>query len=1850
MDQWLDSLSEDWVSQPRSPFSEQARRSSSALSIASHTSASSQSRIPRYKPRTGSNLASASAPSGKGLSPRLSDSTRKSVLKERSPSNLNIPRHRDSDTTHDSGSPSARKQNGNKRNITASSIPSVAQGTVQHRNQNMSPTKENEVGSTPDWKRRILQGKSGGTGPDLFGPIGLEGVFKPPTISRASNPGNRKKGGKKYQPDQVDDFPSSPPALPSESGVSERSGGTADRRRSSLLKQMEILEEVSEGDSRNSLLSVGGARPEEAKAPSPVMIPTVPDCEKAEDDHNEVLSQVLLPRSHEKYRINSLRGKNSSRNQPQPPGSAPYLGNSGRATPDNQEDDQRNGSFPSPMTQHLAVPLSDWTNHSLPDDLSTGTDLYAANGGFVNVRRGGYSNEGSFHRRPLSPSSLPDFDAPELRSPSPTKRRLSSRSRKGSIPEDPNNQPHSAPVTPRRKQERASDSPDEPRSSGSPLKLFDKYDTFTNERLIRRISKFERFVDESEEEKPEQGDFKDFALTVKERETAQVLHSPSGEPIAKRSNRRIDSFGAGQLDSYPFEAEHRYDVESRPASQIREDLSTGSHPDDNFRFHTLTVEQQDNEQVNIRIEAMETLNGKRLPLSPFKESKAKRRRTLRSSEELKLEIHQYGKPNQVSPVRPAANNGEKKTQHKVPNPPASVGKSLAGTKRKDAKYDGDSQAADPKILALRQMLRPRTPTPSQRSSQQGVLTHAEPATAHLGVDQPDRAESISMDLDHQTQALAGELATFTLNMAQDITQGARKPSVTTADFFNEAKQIMQLIRKQGRPQGSQAISEEEEEAEEPESDDDGILQAQLEQSTIDEFSRPPSREGKSLRQLREPAKLDARVASHLRKFEETDDLGLALPSSVKSMHINRSHDPTLSPDKSADEVLRQIETEPQSDPPNVRIRAQTQGHTKAENVRSDLSAPQTATRTSVRTSRSESSGSSTNRSVPTGSSRGSRSSGTKAVIAPQVVSHLLSDNMGAMTFDHSKQVWIKRKSSQKPQGTGSHSRTGSDVTEDLFKDIPDLTVDEYQEQQRIHQDTTSTKVLGSTSDQISNHDHLSDHSDPSLSPRPHTRDSAATNTVDQSSAPSKFSRFVPSGPVPETRATSWGDEIVAQKVVQTQSQRGDENRTPKKDPHSEEVEHEISILEGRTSEAPRHRRDSQRQPRVVTVAFSSPLVDQVQILKDDIDAAASWDDESDLDLADSPVRDDTRLLGASQRHTSSGFRKTSSYRNASRRASIGFARPMSRVDENEELTFLQTFHGPHNTSMELIVTTPLPASRNAQLPSAISSTHVSSIGFQLSPLSEFTVHKSDGLGNRDAHHVVKHRGLLATHEVEGPLSLAIQDLVKKLTDVEPYEPYWDHIRHLDMRNRNLQSLHMLDEYCAHVEDLDVSHNEISQLHGAPPLIRCLKARHNSLSNITSWAHLRNLQYLDVSGNQIESLVGFQTLVHLRELRAEDNQIESLEGVLELDGLIRLILSRNRIKAINFEGCNLMRLTDLNLRQNHLTEIGGLTHLPGLKRLDLSNNKLASLSSLGCIPSLQDLRLANNELHTLDISHFPKLQQLDIDKNSIAEIDNLTSHRCLEILSWREQNLNNTSRKTSVQYQQCRNVQTLYLSGNSLSTFAPRDYLLNLQQLELASTGLQSLGDDFGIKCSNLRVLNLNFNALGEIRPLLGIIRLEKLHLAGNRIARLRRTGSVLERIGAAITELELRQNPLTLGFYTGQPLQQVSTEQQLVIASKSAGPGDLEDSFGSLRNQVSYQLQQVEQIVDTTARERLDEDTKIRRRVYEMLITLRCPNLRRLDGLDLDRRKIVSRDGVWERLKELGVITDKAKETCELEG
>ncbi|KAL9609274.1 MAG: hypothetical protein Q9167_005943 [Letrouitia subvulpina] len=1834
MDRWLDSLSEDWVSQPRSPQVEGLRRSSSILSATSINSNTSQSRIPRYKPRISSSTGPKTNAPPRRVSSLPIGPSRAEVLKERTPSDLNASRPLHQNGSRKTKSPRHVTHKSDARHSPTGSLPSLTQNTVQQR---ASPTKGQ--GSTPEWKRRILLGNAGGIQPDLFGPIGLEKIFKPPTVG--PGPKLKRKGLKRYEAAEVEEFPSSPPPYPSGLAPDESLQHTAEGRASVVRPMEAVVEESEKGGNDFATCDAHDTPPrfDKSKQEAGHEEQCISDIT---DDKNERLSRIALSR----LRINSVDENTHKLRSPSQLSNRNIMSQQHFCSKSKDGTKTPIESRTPSQTSDVGLSLGDWTSHSLPDDLSTGTDVFVAHGGFVSLRRGGYSNDGSFHRRPLSPSSLPNFDASELRSPSPKKIKHLVVANSSSEAQKIRKVSRSAPATPQRFVEQKNVDADRTRSSGSPLKLFDKYDTFTNERLIRRMSTFEKSFDEETEQrscdanspKPVAAEGKQLYTSRTQEGTQRVT-----QPDSLKTARRISSFGEGELDCHIFEAEHPFNP-----SGAKDRQSSHASPQNTFKFNAVSDFSDPLKEENYRQEVQRTVHGKRLPYSPRKESQAKRRRTLRSSEEIPFDRHHFAVPAQPNLQR---------TQ------------SLVGKKRKDALYSDNIEVADPKILAMRQKLRPRTPTHNQRSLH-GIGAQYKKDDIISGSTQ-----SLGIELDHQTQALAGELASFTLNIAQDMTQGCRKASVTTADFFNEAKQIMQLIRQQGRPQSNENILEEPEE-----SPQGSIHISRTEQSTMDEFSRPPSREGGGIRPLREPAQLDARVVSHLRRFEDTDDLGLALPSSAKSMHINHSYGELTA--STTTQAGDDIEVDRRKELSKVRALGHAVHDPKQRLSNTTGKAlPETiASRPRSHGSQSDS-GQSTGRSVPTESSRGSRSSVARAVIAPSVVSHLLPDQIAGMTFDHGKQVWVKCKTSQNLSRSQSHSRTGSELTEDLLRDIPDLSVDELEERRctEFEKDREEDSVVALET--VSDHNHTTElHSmrgshhniNGQESSRPPTRKDADRELIDESLVPSKFSKLVSGGPIPETRATSWGNNEALGKNQSNRKLHSDSKTTQAVVlEQTKDVEHEISIFDGRATETPIHQPQKKHQARVVTVAFSSPLVDQILTLRTEDREGEQWDDESDLDLSESPPTQSApvpQLGSMRKRRLSFGFGRRSGYRNVSHRGPMGSqlyaTRPMSPLGEDEELSIVHRSTS-QIAGLDVVVSTPLPTSRTSlAVPPSASGQH-SSTGFQLSPLSEFTVHQHDELVNLDLSHVARRRGLLSMHEVEGKLSLSVQDLVKKLTDVEPYEPYWDYVKRVDLRNRKLLTLHMLDEFCSNIEELNVSGNELGQLNGAPCTVRDLKVRQNCLSNLTSWSHLQNLQYLDISGNQIQNLSGLLGLVHLRELKADDNLIENIDDILNLDGLIQARMRNNRVRFLDFEACDLKRLIRLDLHGNKLESVANADCLPSIKNLDFSNNHLKhlSLSPTSQIPNLETLNVSSNRLQDIDISRLPHLRVLNIDQNFIASIQGLALHRNLEILSWRGQSLSPTA-EPHLDYQSCHSLRKLYLSSNVLPTasFSPASPFLNLQHLELASTGLQSLSEDFGLLCPNIRTLNLNYNALRDLRPLLGIERLESLHLVGNRIARLRRTVTVLERLSrGGLREVDLRGNGVCLGFYVplSVPLSVQNQQQKksdrsrelkrdLVVPPRLSlreddDDEDEDEGMGIGIEEEKYRLPPADPEADARMRENLDEDTKIRRRVYEILVLTKCRSLERLDGLEVKARReaVGRRDRVWERLRELGILREK---------
>ena len=1520
----------------------------------------------------------------------------------------------------------------------------------------------------------------------------------------------------------------------------------------------------------------------------------------------------------------------------------------------------------------------------LTGDMTAETEDFVHLGTFVNVRRGGLSHEGSFHRRLLSPSSLPAIDEsallpeesmqastpkqfPNIKRTRPSNEHTNSRETQVSPPVP--RTPHPSPT---KSEERAQKG-----SSGSPLKLFGTYDTFTNQKLLRRLSQFEENFDDDTEQEMQSASGQE--STRPELNEAFVAAS-SPEKTSQRSqaqkkiSRKLNSFGEGELDGFQFSEGISYD--SNGSSLQDEDKENISLPvldpgtQTQFRFqlepspaleegvfterrtkyvNTTTTTKEtisvrtttrpgtsSSEDLSVlppsqRIENLETprkrngdSEGKRLPKSPLKDPTPKRRRTLQETEFIgNMAVDEHLDLDSL-----------KDTHQQM--------QSVIGRKRKDARHGNDQQAANPKVLAMRQILRPRTPTPSQRSSQQHerVPFHEIDRASEQERLQREKIAKVQAELD-STDPL--KLSTA-LGMSQQMLNGSRKGSVTTQDFLDEAKKIMAGIRGKARPRsGLTSVEESESENDRNKATEavtqDDELEDSYQESTQEPFSRPPSREGGAPLPRLPLKQEDPELLNHLRKYQERGDMDGIIGCSVKS----------IAAAKEAAESAREIErmTEAtisrasgrrigqgnaiESEPPNIRItenpemqrkrkHSSSSGRTNGDNLETEFPSHGSTA----------SSSQSTTHSIPTGSSRGSDS---RRVIAPETVSHLIPEQLAGMVFDRERNIWVKRK--MVGGSSESHNFLPSDETEDdPFGDIPDLSVDETQELQRMKAVAAKRKQDERAAQINHNEKHLQVLNSDQRSTQSPSKAKAVNGGLnlehELSSEPSKLTRFTSSGTVAETntRATSWGDDqasIAKRPYPPEAPQNVHQRRTLTNMEMHEEVEREISINEDRVKHS------SPRRRRNVTISFSSPIASVIEPSpyedENSFDHGAGETSHSDDD-AKEDFGDDSVIIhkrGSSQKTNSMKMR--TAFRSTSSRLSLGghmfSARPVSRIDERDEESFNGDNDEQNRRSINVVMETPVSSRRPSGVVLATPRpTH--EIGtLSLTPMSDFTMHQADDSFGLEVSYITRGQRYIPGSNTKRTLSLSIKELVEKITEVEPYEPFWEHIKQMELRDKRLTNLHKLDEFCEHLEELDVSKNQISQLNGAPSSLRHLRITDNYLSDLTAWGHLNNLQYIDVSNNELEGLSAFKSLIHLRGLKADNNKIKSLDGIRSLDGLLSLRLRGNLVESLDFAGTKLQRLADLDLRDNRVHDVKNLHELRCLSTLDLENNDLSIFSIEPSEPlwSLKYLKLSGNNLESIDVSQYHNLRLLYLDRNRLGSVIGLLKTKHLDSLSMREQQEGAVINPTFLD--EAFEVRKLFLSGNLLHTFNPRVDFLNLQYLELANCGLETLPIEFGQMLSNTRVLNLNFNALRDIKPLLGVVRLKKLYLAGNRLSRLRKTTSILAQF-PTLTLVDLRSNPLTQGFYSP------------VLETRLVKHDGVDTNEGDAPEPFSLSKADKEKDVKYTAR--LDMDTKMLRRVYDILMLYGCSRLKILDGLSVDRSTLSANDKVWEALLEARVV------------
>ncbi|TPX08879.1 uncharacterized protein E0L32_009697 [Thyridium curvatum] len=1806
---WLDSLSEDWVSQLGSDPSHPAHSLSLPRSTKRHGS--------RHRSKSGQiKLARPEFGTVQSHSTR-SDSS--NILSERSANDINIPlsHHGPSKLSQEFKASSSRTRVPD-RSVSVSTTDSVIHNTVDRKTSGASPLKDK--GDTPEWKRRLIYGDlSYGEQRDLFtsAATGLENIFKPPVME-----GNDLEDLDEEEEDDAAEYraqhnatmPSSPP-IPSgeDSSIIHADDPVAQHAQDQNSRPKTRMMNYRPND-ESSIWSANtgmSGTAEEVNSPSEPSLPSVPSLPATLVDGAEsrkVSGQSVL--RHEDFSPIVLTHRT-----PGPGGARPGL-----VSLDVQPHDLRQRLEKLRRNQmRLASEIDSVTNTSLPSAAFAPSNIdntreYEKMGGFINFRRGGRSAEGSFQHRPLSPplptdtSEMLPEESLQASTPKqfPTVRidqaqAAQTRFSAGSppLPRAPNPSPEKRDISGQT-------------TGGSPLKLFGPYDTFTNQTLMRRISQFEDQISNGS-----QTSIKRHAPAHEAPETSHTelnkafVASPQKVAPEEGSRRPSARFGAGELDGYEFHEEmslnsqsgldvaaetEGYDDMFPPGHQephhvlSETSLVDDATPDESSDLvitrrrqrssttstmhsakHQGTFDKGDVSEMSLPTHGNVTMStpqrrdatseSKRPRTSPSKDPTPKRRRTLHKSDIA------YAAGQSKFVIDPVQSSHQQM-------------QSVIGRKRRDAR-DGDlQQLANPSVLAARQILRPRTPTPSQRSS---VQREAHPFDA-------DGDEPLS------AKQPAHPLRPNGPHPVDDVEGTDRKPSIRTEDFINEANKIMAIIRNRAGVQSGLASVEESdlEHGNAPPEDVDDSVQ----ESTKEPLSRPPSREGRPIPRIA-PRQEDPELIARLKKYEERSDMGDVINSSVRSMSLAQD---AIRAAKQVEEGIQHtirhstaratvdLYEEVISDPPNIRISMNPvkmgsqpgQNGEAGDSLRDGLN------------SRGSSSGNSTGRSIPTTSSRGSES---KRRIAPETVSHLIPDQVGNMFLDRQHNIWIKKKNREPSRGM--HSILPSENSEDdPFADIPDLSVDMTMELRNLARKAAAEKTA-----ELAGNANLA-HSSPQAQPR-HNANFSEYSRVSSVERP------------PSQRDTS----ILSPSWLMSQFAETSDD----------EVEHEIGIYEDRKQyDTPRRKN--------LTISFSSPIASIIQdVVADNLNESGSEDggEISFVQAVESgrgpslKTKNPARVVPLKSRSASLGSGKPMSLR-----GETFIPRPVSRIDErdedsshvadaslrNQELSVVgdehmsnSILHEQRQTSVSFVVATP--ARPKARVQSDTEEVLAEYVGMlSLTPLSEFTIHdQSMGL---EASYILGNRHLVTGEGKKRIMSQTLRDLVDRLTEVEPFLPQWEEMEELKIQDKQLTSLHMLDEFCGRLVTIDASENAIRNASGIPNSVRNLRIVHNQLSELTAWGHLSNLQYLDISGNDIKTLSGLKNLVHLRSVRADNCNLRDINALKGHDALQSLRARNNQITSVDFHGTRLQRLTELDLEGNQLTEVLNLDQLPCLSSLNLQNNKLESLfTELNQhLNSLRVLKVSDNHLRSLDVSGMPLLHVLYADRNRLVTMEGFPGTPRLDSLSLREQ-LGSTSLDVSSVYYACE-VRKLYLSGNLLKKFEPPTEFLNLQLLELANCGLESLPEDFGQLMPNLRKLNLNFNAMADLKCLRNIPRLKRLFAAGNRLGSALSTVEVLAEF-PFLAEADFRDNPITQGFYS--PLQVVaSVDRQCAVDPFLLPDADVER--------------------DQAYCSRLDLGTGMRRRIYEQVYGESCLRLKKLDGLPARKDIAQVRDSVWMALVMRGVV------------
>ncbi len=272
------------------------------------------------------------------------------------------------------------------------------------------------------------------------------------------------------------------------------------------------------------------------------------------------------------------------------------------------------------------------------------------------------------------------------------------------------------------------------------------------------------------------------------------------------------------------------------------------------------------------------------------------------------------------------------------------------------------------------------------------------------------------------------------------------------------------------------------------------------------------------------------------------------------------------------------------------------------------------------------------------------------------------------------------------------------------------------------------------------------------------------------------------------------------------------------------------------------------------------------------------------------------------------------------------------------------------------------------------------------------------------------------------------------------------------------------------------------------------AQNTSDIDLKQLATLKQLRELDLSGTNTKDYTPLKDFVSLRSLNLNAQKNNDFSKIPVMANLEEIDLSSNNFGSADAGLMNLLSefasLKKINLSGNGISSLYMLTNYYMLDR-DVFGYFRDPESVKPLFVKLEDLNVGSNSVTDLEaLEHYTDLKRLNISSNSVSDISILNSLTKLEYL-----NISGTMVSSLDSLKNLSNLKELDISGTNITTIIP---LKNLKNLEILTANNCQITDYSILKqLPKLRILQLSNNYYSDISFLGDLKSLEVLYLSGS---------------------------------------------------------------------------------------------------------------------------------------------------------